>query len=369
MTYQVLARKWRPTNFDEVIGQEHVVRSLRNGIINQRLGHAYLFTGTRGVGKTTLARILAKAICCQQRLPDANPCNQCSSCQDINQGPSFDVQEMDGASNNSVEHIRNLVDTVSYLPASGQYKVYIIDEIHMLSVSAFNALLKTLEAPPSHVIFIFATTAPEKLLPTVLSRCQRYDLKNASNRDLAQLLEKISQVEDIRFGSEVVIERLCQVGRGSMRDTLSALEQVRSFASGQVITEEMLVESLGLILSADARQLGQALLGADYPQFFAIFHQLLERNISIQQIVQTILDFLFQEIKARGAHSSADTGLDGAELYWVYETLARECLWTLQSMEPTKVTEVLLQKILLRRTFFASPVAEQIEPEKKKLKI
>jgi DNA polymerase-3 subunit gamma/tau len=175
--YQVLARKWRPKKFNDVIGQEHITKTLVNSIEKNKVAHAYLFTGTRGVGKTTIARIFAKSLRCENRLEDFNPCGECNSCKSIDSSNSLDYVEIDGASNNSVDNIRELIENVNYLPSSGKYKVYVIDEVHMLSNSAFNALLKTLEEPPAHVVFIFATTDPHKLLGTVLSRCQRFDFK------------------------------------------------------------------------------------------------------------------------------------------------------------------------------------------------
>ena len=193
MTYQVLARKWRPQDFTDMVGQDHISSTLCNAIKNQRVGHAYLFVGTRGTGKTTTARIFAKAINCESPLPDANPCNKCGNCTEITNGSSMDVLEIDGASNNGVDDIRRLRDNVQYTPARCKFKVYIIDEVHMLSTAAWNALLKTLEEPPEHVKFLFATTEAHKVLPTILSRCQRFDLKRISQGTIARRLQEIAQ--------------------------------------------------------------------------------------------------------------------------------------------------------------------------------
>ena len=191
MAYQVLARKWRPKKFQDVIGQEHVTKSLQNAIAKDKIGHAYMMVGTRGVGKTSVARIFAKAIRCENLTSDINACGTCKACLDFDTETSMNVIEIDGASNNSVDNIRELISNVHYLPTSGRFKVYIIDEVHMLSTNAFNALLKTLEEPPAHVVFIFATTEAQKLLGTVLSRCQRFDFRNVS---VARLVEHVKEI-------------------------------------------------------------------------------------------------------------------------------------------------------------------------------
>ena len=246
MSYQVLARKWRPKRFEEVVGQEHVTRSLQNSLKSAKLAHAYLFTGTRGVGKTTIARLFGKAIRCENRGPDMNPCLQCNPCKDIESAYSLDYQEIDGASNNSVDNVRELIENVRYLPAIGSHKIYVIDEVHMLSTAAFNALLKTLEEPPEHVIFIFATTEAQKLLGTILSRCQRFDLRNVPVDVLTAHLKVIIQKESIKFSDERFIERLAVYGKGSVRDALSLLDQVLSLAGEGPITDAVFFPSLGL---------------------------------------------------------------------------------------------------------------------------
>jgi len=197
MTYQVLARKYRPLNFRDLVGQDHISETLKNAIINQRVGHAYLFVGTRGVGKTTSARIFAKALNCENLAEDTNPCGVCTNCVEITAGSCLDVLEVDGASNNSVDDIRRLRDNVQYSPARCQFKIYIIDEVHMLSTQAWNALLKTLEEPPEHVKFFFATTEVHKVLPTILSRCQRFDLKRISQVDISSKLREIAAANHV----------------------------------------------------------------------------------------------------------------------------------------------------------------------------
>jgi DNA polymerase-3 subunit gamma/tau len=198
MVYEVLARKWRPQIFQDVIGQEHITQTLINAIISDRLAHAYLFSGVRGVGKTSVARILAKAVNCQNR-QEGNPCNQCTSCTEITGGSSVDVQEIDGASNRGIDEIRELRENIKYMSSSGRFRVYIIDEVHMLTLPAFNALLKTLEEPPPHAKFIFATTEPHKVPITILSRCQRFDFKRIPLSLIIPHLETITQKEDIQI--------------------------------------------------------------------------------------------------------------------------------------------------------------------------
>ena len=221
MSFQVLFRKYRPKLFGDVVGQDHVTRALQNAINGQSIGHAYLFTGTRGIGKTSVARIFAKALTCQSPQEDGNPCLSCTSCRGVDEGTLIDVQEIDGASHNGVENIRGLIENVQYLPSTGHYKVYIIDEVHMLSVPAFNALLKTLEEPPAHVVFILATTGPEKLLETVLSRCQRFDFRSAGIEALIGHLGEVLEQENIVIKEESALRQICRQGRGSFRDTLS----------------------------------------------------------------------------------------------------------------------------------------------------
>lgn len=227
-SYQVTARKWRPIEFASVLGQEHITQTLINAIISGRLHHAYLFNGPRGVGKTTTARILAKALNCLNPSENKEPCNKCDSCTQILEGRSMDVVEIDGASNNSVDDIRKLRENARYPPISGKFKLYIIDEVHMLSTSAFNALLKTLEEPPKHLIFIFATTEPHKLPATILSRCQRFDFKRMQINDIVSRLKFIAEKENIKIDDDSLII-IARKADGSMRDSQSIFDQVVAF--------------------------------------------------------------------------------------------------------------------------------------------
>ncbi|MGZ3771757.1 MAG: DNA polymerase III subunit gamma/tau [Bdellovibrio sp.] len=243
MSYQVIARKWRPQSFTDVVGQAHITQTLTNALTNQRLPHALLFTGPRGTGKTSSARILAKALRCTNAVGFV-PCNECYSCKEIAGGSSIDVIEIDGASNNGVDAIRELRDTVAFMPSSGKYKIYIIDEVHMLSTSAFNALLKTLEEPPPHVIFIMATTEVHKIPQTILSRCQRFDFRRIPTRQITDHLKVICEDENVT-AEEDALWIIARQGDGSMRDSQSLLDQVITFANGP-LSRSNVVEILGL---------------------------------------------------------------------------------------------------------------------------
>ena len=227
MDYQVSARKYRPGTFDDVIGQPHVVQTLMNSIATKRIAHAFLFSGTRGVGKTTIARILAKALNCEQG-PTGTPCNACANCAEITQGTSVDVVEIDGASNTSVDDVREIRENVKFTPFRGQYRVYIIDEVHMLSNSAFNALLKTLEEPPAHVVFIFATTEIHKIPATILSRCQHYNFRRIAKGEIVQRLRHVAEQDGLAIEDRSLMA-LARASEGSMRDGLSLLDQIIAF--------------------------------------------------------------------------------------------------------------------------------------------
>ncbi len=244
MSYLVLARKWRPQVFEEVVGQRPITQTLQNAISQERVAHAFLFTGARGVGKTSTARILAKALNCEAG-PNINPCNQCTTCHEISSGSSMDVIEIDGASNRGIDEIRELRENVRYTPAKSRYKIYIIDEVHMLTREAFNALLKTLEEPPSHIIFVFATTEPHKIPATILSRCQRYDFKRIPLKEIIGSLKRIVEEEKVQISQRGLFS-IAQESEGSLRDAQSLLDQVISYG-GKDIREQDIAEVLGLI--------------------------------------------------------------------------------------------------------------------------
>ena len=245
MGYTALYRKFRPQEFEDVKGQEHIVTTLKNQIKADRIGHAYLFCGTRGTGKTTIAKILARAVNCEHPV-DGSPCNTCKTCRAINEGTSMNVIEIDAASNNGVDNIREIREEVAYRPTTGKYKVYIIDEVHMLSTGAFNALLKTLEEPPSYVIFILATTEAHKIPITILSRCQRYDFRRITADTIAARLQELMDKEgnDVE---EKAIRYIAKAADGSMRDALSLLDQCIAFYLGEKLTYEKVLENLGAV--------------------------------------------------------------------------------------------------------------------------
>jgi DNA polymerase-3 subunit gamma/tau len=350
MSYQVLARKWRPKKFQDVIGQSHVTRSLQNAIAKNKIGHAYMLVGTRGVGKTSVARIFAKAIRCENITSDINACDVCQACLDFDTETSMNVIEIDGASNNSVDNIRELISNVHYLPTSGRFKVYIIDEVHMLSTNAFNALLKTLEEPPAHVVFIFATTEAQKLLGTVLSRCQRFDFRNVPVQTLVTHVKDITKVEGIKFESDELIEQIAILGRGSVRDTLSLLDQVLTFSNDNLINEETLITSLGVAGPKTISGLINAIYTGNTVEVSQIYSRLLSENVPAKNVASSLLDELFNNLKKKNE-------LGEAELIWIYETIARETTWIFNSIVPDKAFEVLMYKVALRRSFFNQKIA------------
>jgi len=259
-SYLVIARKWRPALFEEIVGQTHVTRTLKNAVSSGRIAHAYLFSGPRGVGKTTAARILAKSLNCING-PTPTPCNSCDNCKGITSGSSVDVFEIDGASNTGVDNVRELRESVRYMPTQGKYKVYIIDEVHMLSTPAFNALLKTLEEPPPHAVFIFATTEVHKIPATILSRCQRFDFKRIPFKELQQHLRKIVAEEGIPFEEKAVFT-IAREADGSLRDGQSLLEQVLAFAGGNLRNSDV-IEALGLMDRSVLYEISDAVIKKD----------------------------------------------------------------------------------------------------------
>ncbi len=289
MTYQVLARKWRPKNFTELVGQEHVSQSLIHALQHNRLHHAYLFTGTRGVGKTTIARILAKAINCEN-LQEYNPCGQCSNCLGIDQGRFMDLIEVDAASRTRVEDTRDLLDNVQYAPNQGRYKVYLIDEVHLLSAHSFNALLKTLEEPPEHVKFLLATTDPQKIPVTVLSRCLQYNLKRLLPEQVERQMIHILQQEQITF-QEQAIKLLSRAADGSMRDGLSLLDQAVSFGGGQVDYQQV-IDMLGTVAQQPVEEILQALAEGNAESMMLKVAEMAELTPDFADLLEQILRML-----------------------------------------------------------------------------
>ena len=286
MEYLVLARKWRPQSFEHVVGQDHIVQTLRNAIGHNRIAHALLFGGPRGVGKTSVARIMAKAVNCQSG-PTENPCNACSNCREITEGISIDVREIDGASNRGIDEIRELREYLKFAPVSSRYKIYIIDEVHMLTREAFNALLKTLEEPPAHVLFIFATTEVHKVPATILSRCQRYDFRRVSLRQIAESLRKIADAEKIQV-SDKGLKWIAAAGDGSMRDAQSIFDQVISYA-GYEIADSAIEEILGLTDRRFFLALSHAIFERDAGACLKIIDQVYYAGIDMKVFYQMLL--------------------------------------------------------------------------------
>ncbi|MBW2062285.1 MAG: DNA polymerase III subunit gamma/tau [Deltaproteobacteria bacterium] len=288
MSYLVLARKYRPLVFADVVGQEHVTRPLTNALKTDRVAHAFLFAGARGVGKTTVARILAMALNCRVEV-DERPCGQCDACLEIISGQAIDVFEIDGASNRGIDEVRELREMVKYLPSKGSFKVYIIDEVHMLTAPAFNALLKTLEEPPAHVVFIFATTEPHKVPATILSRCQRYDFKRITLKAIVGRLEQVASNEGIEI-SPTSLRIIARESEGSLRDSLSLLDQVIAF-SGTRVADKNVVEALGLIDRALISGSAKALLAGDASQALELLDRVYTYGYDTKEFVTQLLEY------------------------------------------------------------------------------
>ena len=289
MDYQVSARKYRPGTFDDVVGQSHVVQTLMNAVDTKRIAHAYLFSGTRGVGKTTVARILAKALNCEQG-PTGHPCNTCVNCVEITQGTSVDVMEIDGASNTSVDDVREIRENVKFSPFRGHYRVYIIDEVHMLSNSAFNALLKTLEEPPAHVVFIFATTEIHKIPATILSRCQHYNFRRIARQEIIDRLRHIAAQDGLTI-EDRSFTALARASEGSMRDGLSLLDQAVAF-SGKTIAHADLEVLLGAVPQELVQGMSAAILTQDSPAALAVLANLLDQGHDLKAFCSDVVEHL-----------------------------------------------------------------------------
>jgi DNA polymerase III subunit gamma/tau len=288
MSYMALYRKFRPDNFTDVKGQEHIVTTLKNQIMAGRIGHAYLFCGTRGTGKTTVAKLLAKVVNCEHPV-DGNPCNECNMCKSIQAGASMNVLEIDAASNNGVDNVREIVEEVRYSPTEGRYKVYIIDEVHMLSPGAFNALLKTIEEPPSYVIFILATTEVHKIPVTILSRCQRYDFRRITIDAITDRLSELMQAENVE-AEDKALRYLARLADGSLRDALSLLDQCISFYLGQKLTYDKVLEVLGAV---DTQVFHRMLTGIKAQEVAKCIRLLEEIESNGREIGQFVVDFIW----------------------------------------------------------------------------
>ncbi|MGZ5067615.1 MAG: DNA polymerase III subunit gamma/tau, partial [Usitatibacter sp.] len=312
MTYQVLARKWRPRVFEEIVGQPHVVTALVNALDSKRLHHAYLFTGTRGVGKTTLARILAKALNCETNGISAHPCGKCRACVDIDAGRFPDLLEVDAATNTKVDEMRELLDTAQYMPVSGRFKVYIIDEVHMLSRHAFNSMLKTLEEPPEHVKFILATTDPQRLPVTILSRCLQFNLKPLSPALIAGHLKHVLTAEGIPF-EEPALAQLAKAASGSLRDSLSLLDQAIAHGAGKV-TASQVAEMLGSLGGDLVWPLLERIVEADGKGAIAEAERIASRSLSLDTALEDLAGILHRVALAQAGAPPADDDPDAARV-------------------------------------------------------
>ena len=289
MSYQVLARKWRPKDFSEVVGQEHVVQALSNSLDQNKIHQAFVLSGTRGVGKTTIARILAKSLNCEEGL-DSTPCHQCSTCLSISDGSFMDFQEIDAASSRGVDDTKQLLETVMHMPSSSRYKVYLLDEVHMLSTQSFNMLLKTLEEPPEHVIFILATTLPEKIPATVLSRCLQFNLKNLTNRQLTDRLSFILKEEDIEF-EMTALEQIARAGRGSLRDSLTITDQAIAFCEEKLSDNEV-ARMLGTLPSDNVLKLVKSIAERDSKSLLRDLNEINQLSVDYLRLMDLILETL-----------------------------------------------------------------------------
>ena len=313
MSYEVFARKYRPQTFDDLVGQEHVSQTLKNAVAQNRLAHAYLFVGPRGIGKTSTARILAKALNCIHG-PTVTPCGVCDNCREIAGGNSLDVIEIDGASNNSVEDVRELRDNVRYAPAKGRYKIYLIDEVHMLSPAAFNALLKTLEEPPAHVKFIFATTEPQKVLPTILSRCQRFDLHRIPANLIAKHLQFIAGKEKITLEPKAA-HAIARGAEGGLRDAESMLDQLVAFC-GDPITETDVLKVFGFTSQQTVASLTEKILRSATADAVQLLHEQCEAGKDMMRLMANLIsywrDLLVFKVKPETLSEDVDLELQKA---------------------------------------------------------
>lgn len=358
MSYEVIARRYRPQEFQSLVGQDHIRQTLLNSLRTNRLPHALLFTGPRGTGKTSTARILAKAVRCPNA-QDFVPCNKCSECEEIASGHSLNVIEIDGASNNGVDAIRELRDTVGYMPSSGKYKLYIIDEVHMLSTSAFNALLKTLEEPPEHVFFVMATTEVHKIPNTILSRCQRFDFRRIPTSSIAKHLESICQADGLKFQPEA-LWAIARQGDGSMRDSQSLLEQVINFCNGE-LTLEKTTDILGLtnrhlLLATWAALLDRNTSGV-VEQIRNLFHLSLDPKIFLQDLLEEIRHTLLLKIAPNQSElvdlpdtekeqlKQLSTHLSAEDLHFLFDMALKGAQDLARAGDPKLVLEMVLLRM------------------------
>ena len=380
MSYQALYRKWRPETFDNVVGQDAVMTTLKNQVSSGRIGHAYLFCGTRGTGKTSAAKIMARAVNCpHSKEHGGNPCNECEICKSIKSGTSMNVFEIDAASNNGVDNIRDIRDEVEYPPVTGRYKVYIIDEVHMLSTGAFNALLKTLEEPPSYVIFILATTDPQKLPATILSRCQRYDFRRMSRKNAAEHLKMIAQTEGMD-AEDKALSYIAEAADGSMRDALSLLDQCMSYHFNDRLTYDNVLEIIGAADPSVFSRLYRQIIDQDAENALHTVNDLINSGADIIQLINDFIWYLRNVLLAgsiekgqedildisseRFEQAKNDAGLtDRRELVSILGSLAELTNRARFSAQKRVLFEVEIIRLCTKGTMSASSIAAQAGKE------
>ena len=322
MSYQVLARKWRPTCFEEVVGQEHVVKALQNSLKQNMIHQSYLLSGTRGVGKTTIARILTKCLNCEEGLT-STPCLSCLACKSISEGNFMDFQEVDAASRRGVEETQQLLETVMHMPGSSRYKVYLIDEVHMLSKHSFNSLLKTLEEPPPHVVFILATTEPDTIPATVLSRCLQFNLKNLTPKQLSERLVKVLTEEGIKFDSQS-INQISRAGRGSLRDCLTITDQAIAFSNGN-LTEQSVSEMLGTLPFDHVFSLLKSIIERNAQNLFKRLNEISQLSVDYQRLMDLILESIqYISFAHISEESLKEVSIDKEEIFSLSQSISAE---------------------------------------------
>jgi len=366
MSYIVLSRRYRPKAFDEIVGQKHVVTTLVNALQSDRVAHAYLFAGPRGVGKTSMARILSKALNCQKGTTDT-PCNKCSTCNSITNGNDIDVLEIDGASNRGIDEIRNIRQNVGYAPAVSKHKIYIIDEVHMLTKEAFNALLKTLEEPPEHVKFIFATTSPSRVPDTVQSRCQRFDFKNISIADISDRLSQICKAENIAAEKEV-LQSIAKYARGGLRDSESILDQLASFCHEKITLRDV-YDIFGVVSEEKLSSLINSFTQKKPELSIEIFHSIMESGRDVEGFIDQLLLYIRDLLLVSVCKNESDTmGTVSGDLNLLRtqsssfspETLIY--MFQVISEAKTKTRDLLQQKIYLEVLFVKLATMEELKP-------
>jgi DNA polymerase III subunit gamma/tau len=366
MSYIVLSRRYRPKTFNEIVGQKHIVTTLINAIQSDHVAHAYLFAGPRGVGKTSMARILSKALNCQKGTP-GNPCNKCSTCNSITNGNDIDVLEIDGASNRGIDEVRSIRQNVGYAPAVSRHKIYIIDEVHMLTKEAFNAILKTLEEPPEHVKFIFATTSPSRVPDTVQSRCQRFDFKNISVPDISNRLAQICKTENIS-AEEEVFGSIAKYARGGLRDSESILDQLASFCNEKITLRDV-YDIFGVVSEEKISGLINSFIEKNPELSIEIFHEIIEsgRDIEgfIDQLLLYIRDLLLVSV-CNNERNTIDTLSSDLNLLRMQSSLLSPdtlmYMFQIISEAKTKTRDILQQRILLEVLFIKLATMEELKP-------